>query len=223
MKNILGGLADAVITFDEARAFTLCREGLTSGISAGRMLSRGLAAGMQTAGEKFEDGEFFVPELLLASDVMQTGMDVLKPALAAEVAGENNNAKIVIGVIEGDIHDIGKNLVKIMLEAAGYRLIDLGSDVPARRFLEAAVSEKAEMVCLSSLVSTTMLRLGEVIKLMKKEGIRDNVIVMAGGASVSRDYARHIGADGYAPNAMAAVRKTRLLLKQKIQKTAADR
>jgi dimethylamine corrinoid protein len=222
MNTIITGLSSAVTTFDEAKAVQLCRKGMTERISAEKMLSRGLAAGMKTAGEKFENGEFFVPELLLASDVMQAGIDVLRPALAAEVAGDNNNAKIVIGVIEGDIHDIGKNLVKIMLDAAGYKIIDLGSDVTPRRFLDAAVSEKAEIVCLSSLVSTTMLRLGEVIKLMQKEGLRDDFIVMAGGASVSPGYARFIGADGYAPNAAAAVRKARLLLIRKSRNIAAS-
>jgi len=213
--DIFAELSGAVVNLDEDKAIRLCKEGLAKGIDANKLISRGLAKGMEIAGDRFEKSIYFIPELLLASDAMYAGLGIIKPALKRRNAPASNNAAIVIGVIEGDVHDIGKNIVKIMLEAAGYRMIDLGSDVPIQRFLDTAVKENAQMICLSSLVSTTMLRLGEVINLLTREGLRDRFTVMVGGACVSPSYARYIGADGYAPNAAAAVRKTRLLFKKK--------
>ena len=219
-SDIIKELSGAVVALDEVKAVRLCKEGLDSGIKAEKLVSKGLAGGMAIAGDWFEKGIFFIPELLLASDVMYAGMAILKPALVGET-GVNTacHGKIVIGVIEGDVHDIGKNLVKIMLEAAGYQLIDLGSDVSAKRFLDTAVKEGADMICLSSLVSTTMLHLGSVISLLVREGVRERFMVMVGGACVTADYARYIGADGFAPNAPAAVRRARILLKKSVIKS----
>lgn len=212
-SNILEELANSVIEMDEKKAVRLCEEAMAKGVDPYLAISQGLAQGMKTMGEGYEKGTCFVPELLLASDAMYAGMNVLRPHL--KVAKDSANYRVVIGVVEGDTHDIGKNLVKIMLEAAGFQMTDLGSDVPLSRFVETAVAEKADMICLSSLMSTTMLRMADFITMLSEEGVRERFKVMVGGACVSPSFARQIGADGYAPDALAAVRKARTLLEAK--------
>ncbi|MGD9117093.1 MAG: corrinoid protein [Dehalococcoidia bacterium] len=209
-SSILEGLANSVIEMAEKKAVRLCEEALQNNIDPYLAISQGLARGMEVMGQGYEKGTCFVPELLLASDAMYAGMNVLRPHL--KVTKDSANYKVVIGVTEGDTHDIGKNLVKIMLEADGFQMIDLGADVPLNRFVETAVAEKADMICLSSLMSTTMLRMADFITMLSEEGVRERFKVMVGGACVSPSFARRIGADGYAPDALAAVRKARALL-----------
>jgi len=213
---ILKDLANSVIALDEDQAVTSSKEALDAKIEAYSAISNGLAKGMEVMGEKYEKGTCFVPELLIASDAMYAGMDILKPHLVTDkVANAAKTYKGVIGVMEGDTHDIGKNLVKIMFEAAGFKMIDLGRDVPANRFVETAVKENADVICLSSLMTTAALGMGEVVVQLQRLGIREKYKILIGGACVSQNYAQKIGADAYAANAAAAVKTAKSLLEIK--------
>ncbi len=165
---------------------------------------------MNIVGERFKNNEFYVPEVLIAARAMSRGMEVLKPILVK--SGVKPVAKIAIGTVKGDLHDIGKNLVSMMLQGAGFEMNDLGVDVSAQRFIE-AVKQGAQMVGLSALITTTMPSMKEVIDALKKEGLRNKVKVMVGGAPLTQEYADEIGADGYAPDAASAVDKAKELLK----------
>jgi corrinoid protein of di/trimethylamine methyltransferase len=196
-------LADSVVDMDEETAASISNEVIAENLDAYEAINEGLTVGMDRAGKLFEEEEYFVPELLLCSDAMYAGLDVLKPHI---VKNENEiKHKIVIGVIEGDTHDIGKNLVKIMLETSGFDVVDLGRDVPPSSFIEIAKKEKADIIALSTLMTTTMEGMNEVIELLKKEKIRDDFKIMIGGGPVSQGFADKIGADGYSANAAEAV------------------
>ena len=163
----------------------------------------GLVNGMNRASELYEEEEYYIPELLICSDAMYNGLDVLKPHIDKEDMG--SKGKIVIGVVQGDTHDIGKNLVKIMLESAGYEVFDLGRDVPLQAFVDKVREENADVLALSTLMSTSMTNMGEIVRLIEVNGIRDKVKIVIGGAPVSWAFARKIGADGYSLNAVEAV------------------
>lgn len=158
---------------------------------------------MQRAADLYEREEYFIPELLLCSDAMYNGLDILRPHLEKS---ETQKHKIVIGVIEGDTHDIGKNLVRIMLEAAGYEMHDLGRDVALQKFVDKAKEINADVIAISTLMTTTMPGMGRVIEMLETEGLRDRIKVIVGGAPISPAFARKIGADGYAANAVDAVK-----------------
>ncbi len=211
-SRILTALADAVIQMDEKRAEEFSAEAISSGIDAYRALSEGLIKGMETVGEQFDKGIVFVPEVLLASDALCAGLEVLKPHLAGTDAKTPHT--VVIGVVHGDTHDIGKNIVKIMLETGGFRVIDLGRNVALNRFVEVAAEENAELIALSSLMTTTREGMRGVIQLLEQESTRAAHKVLIGGAAVSPGFARQIGADGYAANAIAAVGVARELVAQ---------
>jgi dimethylamine corrinoid protein len=213
-EKILKDLADSVISGDEKKAISSSNQAISSGVEAYTAISNGLAKGMEIMGEKYEQGTTFIPELLVASDAMYAGMDILKPHLPKEDSSNGPHYRGVIGVMEGDTHDIGKNLVKTMLETAGFTIFDLGRDVPPKRFVETAIKERADIICLSSLMTTAVLTMEDVIIMLKREGIRDKVKVMVGGACVSPSFAQRIGADGYAPNASAAVAEAKKLLNE---------
>lgn len=202
-KTILEDLAASVISMDEMKAVAVSEEALERGIGAYEAITGGLVKGMEAMGASFEKGAVFVPELLLASEALYAGLDVLRPHVVGRA--KHTVGKAVIGVVEGDTHDIGKNLVKLMLEAAGFEIIDLGRDVPIQRFLEAAVDNGADLIGVSTLMTTTMRGMRELVDLLVEAGIRDRFKVLVGGAPVSRSFARQIGADGYAANAVAAV------------------
>ena len=159
---------------------------------------------MNRASDLYEQEEYFIPELLICSSAMYNGLDVLRPLLPKNQAG--GKCKVVIGVVQGDTHDIGKNLVKIMLESAGYEMVDLGRDVPVEKFVSAVKDEGARVLGLSTLMSTSMKNMKKIIDLLVREGIRDQVYVVVGGAPVSSSFAAKIGADGYSANATDAVR-----------------
>ncbi len=187
----------------------LTQEALVQGILPAVILSDALVAGMDVVGEKFRRDELFMPEVLIAAKAMQAAMAVLRPRLietGAETAGT-----IVIGTIQGDLHDIGKNLVGMLFEGAGYQVIDLGVDVAPGRFVEAVRTHKPDIVGLSALLTTTMSRMREVIESLVEAGLRGRVKVMVGGAPVTEKFARDIGADGYSPDAASAVEKARTL------------
>ena len=170
----------------------------------------GLVDGMNKAADLYEREEYFIPELLICSNAMYNGLDVLRPLLPQEE--KNSKSKIVIGVVKGDTHDIGTNLVKIMLESAGYEMIDLGRDVAVDDFISTAKEQGAEVIALSTLMSTSMVNMEKVIQGLEAAGIRDQVKVIVGGAPISPAFAEKIGADGYSANAVEAVKLVDRLL-----------
>jgi corrinoid protein of di/trimethylamine methyltransferase len=203
-------LSDAVVNMDEEGAKNLSLEVASLGLDAYQAIEYGLADGMTRAGQLFEEDEYFVPELLLCSDAMYAGLEVLKPRLRKQSLLKPY--KFVLGVVEGDTHDIGKNLVKIMLDAAGFEIHDLGRDVPPQRFLEKALEVEADFIGLSTLMATTMGVMADVIKALVKEKVRDRFIVMIGGGPISQAFADKIKADAYSRNAADAVRVAKRLV-----------
>ena len=203
-EELLNKLSECVLEMEDEEVVDVAEEYIEAGYPALDGIMEGLVDGMNKASELFEEEEYFVTDILLCSDAMYAGLEVLRPYLPDE---EEQAAKpvAVIGVVEGDTHDIGKNLVKIMMETAGFEMHDLGRDVPAEAL-------KAQLVCISTLMTTTMSGMEDIIELLKERGIRDNVKVMVGGSPVSKKYADDIGADGYSVNAVEAVRVAKELL-----------
>jgi corrinoid protein of di/trimethylamine methyltransferase len=196
-------MAAAVVDMEDELAAELAREVVQLGFDAYEAIDSGLAKGMEQAGQLFDEGEYFVPELVMCADAMNSGVDVLKPHIKTEERQEKD--KIVIGVIEGDTHDIGKNLVKLMLSSSGFEVIDLGRDVAPVTFVESAIEQKAKIIMISSLMTTTMDGMAEVIRLLNEKNIREQFKVAVGGGPVSQGFANKIGADGYSQNANQAV------------------
>ena len=184
---------------------TLVQQALDEGVSAQDILSQGLLDGMNKVGEQFKNNEIFVPEVLIAARAMSMGTAVLKPYLASE--GVQSRGKIVIGTVRGDLHDIGKNLVKMMIEGKGIEVIDLGTDVPAEKFVQTAIENQCQVICLSALLTTTMGVMADVVSEAEKAGIRDKVKIMIGGAPVTDAYCQQIHADAYTPDAASAADK----------------
>lgn len=209
-ERVLRELADRVLNMDEEGARQAAEIAVEQGIDPHRAINEGLVQGMNEAGRLFEEQEYFVPELLLCSDALYAGLEVLVPHLPRGASVDR--VRVVIGVVEGDTHDIGKNLVKTMLEAANFEVYDLGRDVPPAAFVAKVVEVGAQLLCLSTLMTTTMNRMADVVELLKREGIRDRVKVLVGGGPISPAFARNMGADGYGENASAAVRAARRVL-----------
>lgn len=208
-EQLLQGLDTAVVEMDEERVIELANQVIAEGVDPFEAIDQGLSKGMERAGQLFEEEEYFIPELLMCSDAMYAGLDVLKPHLQAT---REKKGTVVIGVIEGDTHDIGKNLVKIMLETSGFEVTDLGRDVPPARFVETAKELKAQIIALSTLMTTTMDGMKEVVHLLESQGIRDQFKVIVGGGPISPGFATRIGADGYATNAAEAVKLAKRLV-----------
>ena len=202
-EELLAELSDCVLDMRDDEVADVAQTYLDAGYDPNEGVFDGLVDGMNKAADLYEEGEYFVPELLICSDAMYNGLDVFKPHLDA--GGMQKKCNVVIGVVEGDTHDIGKNLVKIMMEASGYNMIDLGRDIPAASFVDAVEEHDASAVALSTLMSTSMENMGEVIKLLKERGLRDKVKVIVGGGPLSTGYAQKIGADGYSNTAVEAV------------------
>ncbi|MDR2825892.1 MAG: corrinoid protein [Deltaproteobacteria bacterium] len=203
-------LSDAVVDMQEDLTKDLSEKAVSEGYDAYKAIDSGLSDGMARAGVLFEEGEYFVPELILCSDAMYGGINILRPHIKKQTL--ERKYKVVLGVMEGDTHDIGKNLVKIMLDAAGFEIIDLGRDVPPESFVRAAKENQADFIALSTLMTTTMDAMSDVIALLEKENIRRQFKVIVGGGPVSEAFAKKIGADGYADNAAEAVRLVRKLI-----------
>lgn len=203
-------LSDAVLEMRDEAAVSLAEAYVKEGYPAMEGIMQGLAAGMHRATALFEQEEYYIPEILLCSDAMNEGLAVLRPHIPQ--SSMEAKLKIVIGVVQGDSHDIGKNLVKIMLETAGYEVYDLGKDVPLSLFVEKAREVNADIVAISTLMSTTMKEMQRVIELLEEAGIRNRVKVIVGGAPVSQIFADRIGADGYSDTAVAAVKLVERLL-----------
>ncbi len=208
--EILGRIAAALQQGDDQQVGRLAAEALAAGVPAGEVLHRGLVAGMNVVGEQFRRREIFLPDVLLSARSMYAGLDVLKPHLASE--GVAWRGKVVIGTVKGDLHDIGKNLVGIMLKGAGFEVIDLGHDVAPEVFVDAAVREGAPLIGMSALLTTTMTRMRDVVALVRERGLAGRVRTIVGGAPVSADFAREIGADDYACDAATAVDRVVALL-----------
>lgn len=212
MRRLWADCTQAVLTGDKDAAVRLAREGLESGADALELIENGFSQGIRQAGELWEKGEYFLPELAFSAESMKAAMEVLRPALLDRSTREKSRGTVVIGTIQGDIHDIGKTLVATMLSANGYRVIDLGADVPYDRFVEEARGCGADVVCMSALLTTTMVGQEEVIRRLRDAGLRDRVKVLVGGAPTSPAWAGEIGADGHADNAVDAVRAADALL-----------
>jgi corrinoid protein of di/trimethylamine methyltransferase len=203
-ETLFAALSDAVVGMEEDRARQLSIQAVNQGIDALAAIEHGLVEGMNRAGKLFETEEYFIPELLLCSDAMYAGLDILRPHLKRE---ENQlRHKVVIGVVEGDTHDIGKNLVRIMLQASGFDIVDLGRDIPPQRFVDEAIKVQASVIALSTLMTTTMDGMAEVIQLLRNAKVRERFKVIVGGGPISQSFADRIGADGYAAGAPAAVK-----------------
>lgn len=209
-QNLFTQLSDAIVEMDEGRTVQLSEAVIERELDAYQAIEHGLSAGMERAGRLFEEEEYFIPELLMCSDAMYAGLDVLRPHLRQDGAAEKR--KVVIGVIEGDTHDIGKNLVKIMLETSGFEVLDLGRDIPPARFVASAREIGADLIALSTLMTTTMDGMREVIRLLGEAGERERFKVIVGGGPISQGFADRIGADGYASNAAEAVKLAKRLV-----------
>lgn len=206
----LQALADSVIAGKRDDVAKMTQAAVDEGVAPADIINDGLIAGMAVVGEKFKNNEFYVPEVLIAARAMHAGMDIIKPLLAQ--SGVQPRGTVAIGTVKGDLHDIGKNLVAMMLEGGGYEVLDLEVDVPAEKFVDAVKSQGAGVVALSALLTTTMPAMKDTIDALKEAGVRDQVKVVIGGAPVTQNYADEIGADGYAPDAASAVDKVRELL-----------
>ena len=180
----------------------LVQKAVDDGLSASQILSDGLLAGMAVIGEKFKNNEIYIPDVLVAARAMNTGAEILKPLLVAD--GVRATGRVCIGTVKGDKHDIGKNLVKMMMEGKGLEVIDLGTDVAPEKFIDTAIEQNCQVICCSALLTTTMDVMAEVVKCAEASGIRDKISIMIGGAPITEDFCRRIGADCYAPDAARA-------------------
>ena len=201
----LNALAEAIIGGKRDEAVKLTREAVDAGLAPDKILEEGLTAGMNVVGTRFKNNEFYVPEVLIAARAMNSAMEILEPLLAA--TGARPAGIVVLGTVKGDLHDIGKNLVAMMLKGAGFKVVDAGIDVAPEVFVEKVKESSADVVALSALLTTTMPQMKNVIDALKQSGIA--VKTMIGGAPVTQEYADEIGADGYAPDAASAVDKAR--------------
>lgn len=207
--TVLEELRQAVVDGQAKLAVTKVTQGLEEGIPAEVLLQDGLIAAMKEVGQLFEEHEIYVPEMLVAARAMNATVAVLKPRLVEHEV--RSSGTVAIGTVEGDLHDIGKNLVAMMLEGNGYEVVDLGTDVPPERFVD-AIRAGADVVAMSALLTTTMTSMKDVVEAIRAAGLRDRVRIIVGGAPITARYAAEIGADGYASDASKAVRKVRELL-----------
>ena len=209
MADILQEMASNLYGGEQEEVARLVQEALDQGMSAEEVLSNGLIAGMDQVGRDFKAGDLFVPEVLIAARAMSAGMDVLRPLLAT--SDVPSAGKCVVGTVKGDLHDIGKNLVKMMLEGAGFETVDLGTDVGPAAFVDAVREHQPEMIGMSALLTTTMVNMKTTIEALEEAGLREGIKIMVGGAPVTDAFAREIGADAYAPDAASAVDVARSL------------
>ncbi|WP_407309054.1 B12-binding domain-containing protein [Desulfosporosinus sp. SB140] len=199
---------DGVVEFDIEKVVGLVKQEVSLGTDVSEILSQGLIGAMDEVGQRYTEGEFFVPEMLMAAKAMKAGLEVLKPLLSQ---GDNEKkGTIVIGTVKGDLHDIGKNLVAMMMEGAGFEVVDLGPDVDTEKFLATAKEKNADIICMSALLTTTMPAMEVTVKAIREQGLTYKTMV--GGAPVSEDFAKKIGADGWSSDAPGAVEMARQLL-----------
>ncbi|RJR25245.1 MAG: cobalamin-binding protein [Desulfobacteraceae bacterium] len=204
-ERLLKELNEGVVEYDEERVKKAALEVLDKGLNVYDAVMNGLAAGMEKVGELYDQQEYFVPELLMCADALYAGLDILKPHIRLEDLGDKPKGQVVIGTVQGDVHDIGKNIIKMMFEVAGFTVHDLGRDVPLEKFVEEQLRTDAEIVALSAMMTTTMMGMKKVVEMIKERN--PNVAIMLGGAPVTRDTADLFGADGYAESAGNAVQE----------------
>lgn len=204
-EGLLKDLSDGVVDYDEDKVREASQKVLDEGLNAYDAVMNGLAAGMEIVGGLYDKQEYFVPELLLCADALYAGLDILKPHITVEDLGDSPKGQVVIGTVQGDVHDIGKNIIKMMFEVAGFNVHDLGRDVPLEKFVEEQLRTDAEIVALSAMMTTTMMGMKKVIQLIKEKN--PNVAIMLGGAPLTKDTADLFGADGYADSAGNAVQE----------------
>lgn len=203
-------ITEALIACDEDKVLALVKDGLNRGLPAKDILDRGLIAGMDVVGDRMEKEEMFIPEVLMAAKVMSAAVEILKPLLTEGEAGARG--RVVIGTVKGDLHDIGKNLVAMMLESAGLEVYNVGVDISPDKFVEEIKSSNASILALSALLTTTMPMMRETVAAVAKAGLRDRVKILVGGAPVTQAFAEEIGADGYAPDAGSATKLAKALM-----------
>lgn len=202
-EDILVRIRDAIVNLDIDNIGRLCEEAVGAGVPAYQVVMEGMAKGMEVVGEKYERNEYFLAELIMAGETMKEGMKALEPHLKA---GElKRTGKVVIGTVRGDLHDIGKNIVATLLNAAGFEVIDLGVDVPPEKFIEAIKENSPDILGMSALLTTTMIEMEAIIKELKKAGLRNKIKIIIGGAPITKEYAEKIGADAAAKDAVEGV------------------
>ncbi len=211
MADFLDSIAQGVQAGDDKKVVELVKKALDSGTSALDILEKGLVPGIQALGQLFKDGKAYLPEILVSCRAMNRGVELLKPQLASMDVPVKGN--VVIGTVEGDMHDIGKNLVKIMLESNGFRVIDLGADATPDLFVSAVQDKKTDIVAMSALLTMTMVEMPGIIKALEEAGLRDRVKIMIGGAPITREFADQIGAEGFAEDCASAVDEAARLMK----------
>lgn len=203
MAKIVEEIKNAVIEMKVEETVQLVREAVKNGVSAEEILAEGLISALKVVGEKFKRDEIFLPEVMLSANAFKASFEIIKPSLQA--GNYQPRAKVVIGTVFGDVHDIGKNIVCALLEGNGYQIIDLGVNVPIKKFIDALRKEQARFLGMSTLLTTTLPEMEKVIKALKDEGLRERIKVIIGGAAVSKEYAERIGADGYGEDAQEGV------------------
>jgi len=205
-------MKDAVVRGDREASVELAKKAVESGVDPMQAIREGFAQGMEVVGRGFEDGSLFLPDMMLSAEAMKAAIAVLEPAMSAEQAAESRAGKVVLATVQGDVHDIGKNIVRILMSTGGFEVVDLGRDVSVSTIIDRAEDVKADIIGLSALMTTTMMYMKEVIEELVEAGIRDDFKVMVGGAPVTVDWAEEIGADGYAKDAFAAIQVAKDLL-----------
>ena len=207
----LASLVESLVEGQDEQVAQLTQKGVQEGLLPLEILNKGLIAGMEVVGRNFKEGEIYVPDVLIAARAMRAGMDILRPLLAE--LDVPSTGKVILGTVQGDLHDIGKNLVGIMMEGAGFEVIDLGADVSADKFVAAVKEHRPKIVGMSALLTVTMVGMKSVLDSIESQGLRQDVIALVGGAPVTQKFADEIGADGYAHDAVSAVSKAKELLK----------
>jgi len=210
-EKLYGEMSRAIVDGDGAAAGRLAGEAVRAGWDLLEVIDRGYVPGINRVGELWEEGEYFLPELISSAEAMKAAMKVLEPELQRSRLQARTVGKVIIGTVEGDIHDIGKNLVASMLQAGGFEVFDLGADVKLERFIERAEAVGADFICLSALLTTTLVNQKRLIALLKERNVRNKYKVLVGGAPATQKWAEEVGADGYAGNAVAAVRLAKAL------------
>ena len=218
-KEILKGLQDAVINFDEDKVREWCHAAINEGVDPYMATMDGLAAGMLEVGELYNKKEYFVPEMLMCADALYAGLDILKPAIVASGRKAKVAGTVVIGVVEGDVHDIGKNLIKMMFDVAGWNVYDLGKDVPLEKFVEEQLKTGSDIVAMSAMMTTSMLGMPKAIEMIRAKNPKCRI--MLGGAPINLDVAKKYGADGYAESAGTAVDEAMKLIEMLMKEESA--
>lgn len=213
MPTILEDIAQAVLEGKRSETLELVKSGFDSGIDPLNLITKGLTVGLDQVGQKFEEGEYFLPDMMLAAEAMSGAIDFLEPHMAKDKDGKQENViKCVIGTVKGDLHSIGKDIVIMMMKAAGMEIYDLGVDVPSADFVRSVEENEAQVLGISALMTTTIQEQKKIIDMLAEKGLRDKVKIIVGGAPLSEEWANKIGADAYAADAIAGVKKVRAML-----------